>query len=87
MKGSVMKFKELINNNSKDKKSINQSLLLIILIVVLCIIATLVNLRFIRITNIINIFQQISVLGIIACGVGMLLVSEILIFPLELKYR
>jgi ribose transport system permease protein len=65
----------LFNRESKTKKSINQSLLLIILIVLLCIIATAVNPRFMRISNIINIFQQVSVLGIIACGVGMLLVS------------
>ena len=56
-------------------KRINQSTMLIIMIVVVAIVATIVNPRFLRITNIINIFQQISVLGIVACGVGMLLVS------------
>ncbi len=49
--------------------------MLIILIVVLALVATIVNPKFLRIVNIINIFQQISVLGIVACGVGMLLVS------------
>ena len=57
------------------KKRLNQSLLLAIMIIVLIIIATLVNPRFIRITNLINILQQVSILGIIACGVGMLLIS------------
>ena len=57
------------------KIRMNQSLLLAIMIVALCIIATLVNPRFIRITNLINILQQVSVLGIIACGVGMLLIA------------
>ncbi len=62
---------------TKDKKvrQLNQSFVLIIIIAGLCIIATVVNPRFLRITNIINIFQQISVLGIIASGVGMLLIS------------
>ncbi len=59
----------------KRKTSISQSLALVIMIAALAIIATIVNPKFLRITNIINIFQQISVLGIVACGVGMLLVS------------
>jgi ribose transport system permease protein len=49
--------------------------MLILLIVVLALVATVVNPKFLRIVNIINIFQQVSVLGIVACGVGMLLVS------------
>ncbi len=57
------------------RKRLNQSLVLALMIVGLCIIATIVNPRFIRITNLINILQQISVLGIIASGVGMLLIS------------
>lgn len=57
------------------KIRMNQSLLLALMIVALCIVATLVNPRFIRITNLINILQQVAVLGIIACGVGMLLVA------------
>jgi len=57
-------------------KRMDQSLLLLILIVALCIITTLVNPRFINITNLINILQQISVLGIVACGVGMLLIAS-----------
>ena len=57
------------------RQRLNQSLLLIIIIVALCIIATIVNPRFLRITNLINILQQIAVLGIISSGVGMLLIS------------
>jgi ribose transport system permease protein len=72
MNEAVAKY---FRRNAKSKKGINQSLLLIILILLLCVIATSVNPRFIRITNIINILQQVSVLGIIACGVGMLLIS------------
>jgi ribose transport system permease protein len=59
----------------KRRKGISQSLILVILIVALAAVATIVNPRFLRITNIINIFQQIAVLGIVASGVGMLLVS------------
>ena len=59
----------------KRKKVLSQNLVLLILIVALATIATIVNPRFLRITNIINIFQQIAVLGIVASGVGMLLIS------------
>jgi ribose transport system permease protein len=69
------KIAALLGNKAKNRKGINQSFLLITLIAVICIIATVVNPRFMRISNIINIFQQVSVLGIIACGVGMLLIS------------
>ncbi len=69
------KIAVLFNKNVNKRQSINQSLLLIILIFAVYLIATVVNPRFMRISNIINIFQQVSVLGIIACGVGMLLIS------------
>ena len=59
----------------KRRKGISQSLVLVILIAALAAVATIVNPRFLRITNIINIFQQIAVLGIVASGVGMLLGS------------
>lgn len=57
------------------RKIMSQSLLLLILIAALCIIATLVNPRFIHLSNLINILQQISVLGVVASGVGMLLIA------------
>ena len=59
----------------KRKRALSQNLVLLILIVALALIAAIVNPRFLRITNIINIFQQIAVLGIVASGVGMLLIS------------
>ena len=59
----------------KRKAGPSQNLVLLIMIAALAVIATIVNPRFLRITNIINIFQQIAVLGIVASGVGMLLVS------------
>lgn len=64
-----------IRSKEGHRAKITQSTMLIILIVVLALVATVVNPKFLRIVNIINIFQQISVLGIVACGVGMLLVS------------
>ncbi|RKY02549.1 MAG: ABC transporter permease [Spirochaetes bacterium] len=67
------------NVQIKERKSrrfnLSQSMILILLIVLLSIIATVVNPNFIRFTNLINILQQIAVLGIVASGVGMLLVS------------
>ena len=59
----------------KRRRSVSQSLVLVMLIVLLAAVATAVNPRFLKVTNIINIFQQIAVLGIVASGVGMLLVA------------
>jgi len=59
----------------KRSRPLSQSVVLIALIVVICIVTAIVNPRFLRIQNLINIFQQISILGIVACGIGMLLVA------------
>jgi ribose transport system permease protein len=59
----------------KSRRKVTQSLVLVGLIVVLCVVTTIVNPRFLNPNNIINIFQQIAVLGIVASGIGMLLVS------------
>ena len=53
----------------------SQAIVLIGLIVVICVITAIVNPRFLRVQNLINIFQQIAILGIVACGIGMLLVA------------
>jgi ribose transport system permease protein len=68
---------KIINTTAEGKRRrrISQSFVLVLLIIVLSAVATTVNPKFIRVTNIINIFQQIAVLGIVASGVGMLLVS------------
>jgi ribose transport system permease protein len=68
-------MKATIMNNEKGNQIINNQSLLIALIIVICIIATIVNPRFLSFNNIINIFQQIAVLGIVASGTGMLLVA------------
>ena len=57
------------------KFKITQSVVLVSVIVALAIVATIVNPRFLRVNNLLNILQQVAVLGIIASGVGMLLVS------------
>jgi ribose transport system permease protein len=59
----------------KRKSWLTQAMVLVILIVVLAIVTSIVNPRFLRITNILNIFQQIAILGIVASGIGMLLVA------------
>ncbi len=68
-------IKTNLNSRKIIGRSLNQSIILVLLIIVISMFATLVNPRFIRVTNLINIFQQISVLGIIASGIGMLLIS------------
>jgi ribose/xylose/arabinose/galactoside ABC-type transport system permease subunit len=52
-----------------------QSLVLLVVIVVIAAVTAAVNPRFLRGQNLLNILQQVSILGIVACGVGMLLVS------------
>ena len=59
----------------KRKTWLTQSLVLVIIIVALVIVTSIVNPRFLRLNNILNIFQQISILGIVASGIGMLLVA------------
>jgi ribose transport system permease protein len=59
----------------KKQTRATQSLVLIVIIIAICVVTALVNPRFLRIQNLINIFQQISILGIVACGIGMLLVA------------
>jgi ribose transport system permease protein len=59
----------------RKRTRVTQSVVLIAIIVAICAAATAVNPRFLRVQNILNIFQQIAILGIVACGVGMLLVA------------
>ena len=60
---------------ARPKAKATQALVLIVIIVAICVVTAIVNPRFLRIQNIINIFQQISILGIVASGIGMLLVA------------
>lgn len=59
----------------RKRNPVTQSLVLLLIILVICSAATIINPRFLRIQNIVNIFQQVAILGIVACGVGMLLVA------------
>ena len=59
----------------KRKGTLSQSMILVGLILAICVVTAIVNPRFLRVQNLINIFQQISILGIVACGIGMLLVA------------
>ncbi|MFW6139614.1 MAG: ABC transporter permease [Spirochaetota bacterium] len=54
---------------------LNQTSYLLIFIIVLGVVVALINPNFRNIRNIINILQQISVLGIVSAGIGMLLIS------------
>ena len=59
----------------RQGRPMSQAIVLIGLIVVICVVTAIVNPRFLRVQNLINIFQQIAILGIVACGIGMLLVA------------
>ena len=59
----------------KRQTKATQSLVLLVIIVAICVVTAVVNPRFLRYQNLINIFQQVSILGIVACGIGMLLVA------------
>ncbi|MCX7667832.1 MAG: hypothetical protein N2Z84_02755, partial [Atribacterota bacterium] len=64
-----------LNAVFRKRAPIEQAYILLLLIVAISVVTTIVNRRFVNPTNIINIFQQIAVLGVVASGVGMLLVS------------
>ncbi len=68
-------MKAAVAQIGKRRTRATQSLVLLVIIVAICVVTALVNPRFLRIQNLINIFQQISILGIVACGIGMLLVA------------
>jgi len=70
------------NGASRKEKSdkwksllLNQNSILIIFIIVLGVVVTIINPNFRNPRNIVNILQQISVLGIVSAGVAMLLIS------------
>lgn len=53
----------------------NQNLLLIVVLIVIGAAVTIVNPNFLKITNIVSILQQVSVLGILTMAMAMLLIS------------
>lgn len=66
-----------MSENSKIKKSIlkEQRVLLAIVIVAIVIVVAIINPRFIAAKNLITIFQQISVTGILTMAMSMLLIG------------
>jgi ribose transport system permease protein len=54
---------------------LSQTSFLLLFIIVLGVLVAIINPNFRNIRNIINIFQQVSVLGIMSAGIGMLLIS------------
>jgi len=67
-----MKIAERIK---KKKISFNQTLFLLIIIIVIGIGITIANERFLQSRNLLNLFKQISVTGIITMGMAMVLIS------------
>lgn len=53
----------------------NQSVLLLVVLALIAVVVTAVNPNFIMISNILSIFQQISVLGILTMAMALLLIS------------
>lgn len=53
----------------------NQNLLLLGVLLIICIAVTIVNPNFVKLTNIVSIFQQVSVLGILTMAMALLLIS------------
>ena len=64
-----------LSGAGKRRTRATQSFVLIVIIVAICAVTAGVNPRFLRVQNIINIFQQVAILGIVASGIGMLLVA------------
>jgi ribose transport system permease protein len=52
-----------------------QNLAVLITLIVLCIVTAILNPIFITPTNLINVVRQISILGIVSCGMAMLMIS------------
>ncbi|MBK5248029.1 MAG: ABC transporter permease [Actinomycetales bacterium] len=53
----------------------NQNTLLLAVLVLIAVVVTLINPNFLRVGNIVSIFQQISVLGILTMAMALLLIS------------
>lgn len=63
-------------NNGKIRKVLHtQWFTLLVVIIVISVITGIINPRFFRLANIINIFEQISTLGVVASGAAILIIS------------
>lgn len=72
-----MAKRESSMNTKKKKINIFESqwLILLFIIVTISILTSIVNPRFLMVNNIMNIFEQISVLGLVAAGATILIIS------------
>ena len=67
---------EKVNNTGRFSALFkNQSLFLIIIMLVIGVAVSLINPRFLTVTNLLNIVLQVSVTGIICVGMGTVLIS------------
>jgi len=63
-------------NNGKIRKVLHtQWFTLLVVIIVISVVTGAINPRFFRLANIINIFEQISTLGVVASGAAILIIS------------
>lgn len=68
--------KRMSEHNGRIKKIIQtQWFMLLLVIILISVVTGLINPRFFRLANIINIFEQISTLGVIASGATILIIS------------
>lgn len=63
------------NTNIKSKLLKSQWLILLVIILMLSTITAIINPRFLMVNNIMNIFEQIAVLGLVAAGATILIIS------------
>lgn len=52
-----------------------QNMAVLITLIVLCVVISILNPVFLTPTNLINVIRQISILGIVSCGMAMLMIS------------
>ena len=62
-------------NLLRNKIKNSQWMLLCIVIVTISVVTAVINSKFLRINNIMNIFEQISVLGLVAAGATVIIIS------------
>jgi ribose transport system permease protein len=62
-------------NTNWNKLKNSQWVLLLLVIISISIITTIINPKFVRINNLMNILEQISVLGLVAAGATILIIS------------
>ena len=67
-------------NNLKYKILSQQWLILLLIILLISVLTALKNPRFLMLNNVMNIFEQIAVLGLVAAGATILIISALSYF-------